>query len=82
MSSSAWLRVVRSEARLVLCSASDCLALRATVSISAFLSPRCGTRTLTRLPRSPVSQVSSASRSSGSAGTSTSLGTPSADSPA
>ena len=62
MSSSAWLRVVRSEARRVLCRAIDCLALRATVSCSAFLSPRCGTRRLTRLPRSSDSQISSAGR--------------------
>src|SRR5579872_4722385 len=60
MSCSAWLRVVRSEARLVLCRASACLALRSTVSIRAFLSPRCGTRSSTLCPRRVLSQVAPA----------------------
>ena len=45
------LRVVRSLARRVLCRASACCALRATVSIRARLSPRCGTRRSTLLTR-------------------------------
>ena len=48
---SAWLRVVRSPARVTLCRARLCLALRATVSIRVRLSPRRGTRRSTRLPR-------------------------------
>ena len=59
ISSSALLRAVRSPARRSLCCASASPALRATVSSSAFLSPRCGTRSVTRLPRAlgqPVGQ--------------------------
>ena len=67
--------LVRSLPRLVLCSASACAALRATVSIRARLSPRCGTRRSTLLPRSPLSQCPTASASGGSAGTRTSRGT-------
>src|SRR5260370_256648 len=43
----AWLRVLRSLARLVLCSARASVAFLVTVSSSALLSPRCGTRRLT-----------------------------------
>ena len=46
---------MRSPARVTLCRASDCSALRRTVSISVRLSPRCGTRRSTFAPRSPVS---------------------------
>ena len=67
-------RAVRSEARLSLCWAKDWLALRATVSISARLSPRCGTRMTTRLPRLWLSHSDSASTSAGSSGTRTSRG--------
>src|SRR5579875_2048738 len=69
------LRVVRSLALRVLCSASDSAAFRATVSSSAFLSPRRGTRRLTRLPRRPPSHSSMAGASGGSTGTSTCRGT-------
>ena len=51
ISSRARERVVRSVARLVLCRARDCCALRWTVSIRAFLSPRCGMRSDTFDPR-------------------------------
>ena len=51
ISSSALVRVVKSLARLVLWVASDCPALRATVSIRIRLSPRCGIRSETLLPR-------------------------------
>ena len=57
ISSSARLRVVRSLARLVLWSASDWAALRATVSWRVRLSPRCGTRIRTRLPRRSRQQL-------------------------
>ncbi|SKW23437.1 Uncharacterised protein [Mycobacteroides abscessus subsp. abscessus] len=67
--------VVRSPARLSLCCASASFALRSTVSASAFLSPRCGTRKETREPRSPVSHEAIPSASLGSTGTSTSRGT-------
>ncbi len=72
----AWLRVVRSLARRVLCSVSDCPALRATVSSRARLSPRRGTRRLTGPPRRSASQWVTVSASGGSSGTSTSRGTP------
>ena len=75
MSASARLRVVRSLARRVLCSISDSAAFLATVSSRAFLSPRCGTRRLTRLPRRSHSHSSTAAASGGSSGTRTSRGT-------
>ena len=71
----AWLRVDRSLARLVLCSASDSVAFLVTVSSSARLSPRCGTRSVTRPPRSEVSHSWIVSASGGRTGTSTSRGT-------
>ena len=67
-------RAVRSDARLSLCCCSDCLALRSTVSASARLSPRCGTRSDTREPRRSASHSLSAPASSGTTGTSTSRG--------
>ena len=69
-------RVVRSEARLVLCSASACWALRCTVSIRSFLSPRCGMRRRD-LGAAPLRRATPgrAPAGSGSAGTRTSLGT-------
>lgn len=75
ISSRARERVVRSLARLVLCRARDWSALRWTVSMRAFLSPRCGMRRLTWDPRRSASHWLSTGVSSGSAGTSTSLGT-------
>ncbi|GAQ56455.1 hypothetical protein a10_06310 [Streptomyces acidiscabies] len=75
ISSSARERVVRSEARFVLCRTRACWALRATVSIRARLSPRCGMRRETAAPRRPVSHSWTGSTGSGSAGTRTSLGT-------
>ncbi len=74
ISDSALERVVRSEARWLLCRASACSAFLATVSIRARLSPRCGTRTSTAAPRRAASQVVTAARSAGSAETSTSRG--------
>ena len=68
ISSSAWLRAVRSEARLVLCMTSAWPALRATVSCRLRLSPRCGTRMRTRLPRRSLSSASIVSGSGGSCG--------------
>ena len=68
-------RAVRSPALRSLCWANASAALRATVSISARLSPRCGTRMCTFEPRSAPSHSASASASSGSSGTSTSRGT-------
>ncbi len=68
-------RAVRSPARRSLCWANASSALRATVSASCRLSPRCGTRNRTREPRSRDSHCSIASASAGSAGTSTSRGT-------
>ena len=62
ISSRARERVVRSEARLVLCRASACWALRRTVSIRARLSPRCGTRRLTALPRRSLSHCATGLR--------------------
>ena len=51
-------------------------ALRSTVSSSAFLSPRCGTRMRhPAAPRARLSQSASASASAGSSGTSSSRGT-------
>ena len=61
ISSSAWLRAVRSVPRLVLCIISAWPALRATVSCSVRLSPRCGTRMRTRLPRRSDSSSSNIS---------------------
>ena len=55
-SCSAFDRVVRSPPRRVLCRVSACAALRCTVSSRAFLSPRCGTRTPTRAPRTSASE--------------------------
>ncbi len=75
ISASAFERAVRSLARFVLCSAKACWALRSTVSMSAFLSPRWGIRNDTLVPRSSCNQVVIASASGGSAGTSTSRGT-------
>ena len=66
--------MVRSLARRILCWASDSAALRATVSSSAFLSPRRGTRRLTRLPRPRHSHSSTAAAAGGRTGTSTSRG--------
>ena len=63
ISSSARLRVVRSLARLVLWSASAWAALLATVSWRSRLSPRCGTRIATLLPRRSLSSSSSTSAS-------------------
>ena len=48
---SAWLRVVRSPARVTLCRARPAWRCGATVSIRVRLSPRRGTRRSTRLPR-------------------------------
>ena len=48
---------LKSPARLSLCCCSASWALRCTVSARAFLSPRCGTRSTTRRPRSPDSQL-------------------------
>ncbi len=75
ISSRARERVVRSEARLVLCRPSAWSALRWTVSMRAFLSPRCGIRSDTFDPRRSVSHSWTGSTGSGSAGTSTSFGT-------
>src|SRR5919205_884063 len=80
-SARARLRAVRSLARRTRCRAKASLALRSTVSSRLRLSPRCGTRRLTRLPRSSLSSSSYTSASSGSSGTSTSLGTASPASP-
>ena len=55
--------------------ADDLPAFRATVSNSAFLSPRWGTRKVTLLPRSPLSHSSSSAVSAGNSGTRTSRGT-------
>ena len=55
--------MVRSLARLVLWRAKACVALRSTVSSSARLSPRCGTRSVTVEPRRPLSQTETASAS-------------------
>src|SRR5262249_42920073 len=74
ISPSARLRVVRSLARRILCWVSDSAALRATVSSSAFLSPRRGTRRLTRLPRRRQSHSSITGAAGGRTGTSTSRG--------
>ena len=68
-------RAVRSPARRSLCWVRASAALRATVSASARLSPRCATRKLTRDPRSPDSHSASAATSAGSSGTMISLGT-------
>ncbi len=69
MPCSAALRVVRSPARLSLCSARACSALRRTVSARSFLSPRMGTRMRTAEPRMPLSQAVSCSASAGISGT-------------
>ncbi len=74
-SESADERAVRSLARLRRCWASASAALRVTVSASARLSPRCGTRSETREPRSADSQFGTSSASAGSAGTRISRGT-------
>ena len=70
--------MVRSLARLVLCIVSVCSALRSTVAIRSFLSPRCGTRIATREPRCSDSHSISASSPSGRVGTRISRGIASA----
>ena len=73
---------MKSPARFSLCCCSASLALRCTVSASARLSPRRGTRSATREPRSPDSQLANSSALDGRHGTSTSRGTGLADSSA
>ena len=58
------------------CRVNSSPALRVTVSSSARLSPRCGTRICTREPRRWHSHSSYVATSSGSYGTSTCFGTP------
>ena len=66
---------LKSPARFSLCCCSASWALRCTVSARAFLSPRRGTRSTTRDPRSPDSHSATSSALGGRHGTSTSRGT-------
>ena len=75
-------RADRSLARFNRCRVSASLALRAAVSASAFLSPRCGMRSDTLEPRSPLNHAVICSGSGGSAGTRISRGTAELASPA
>ena len=83
ISLSAWLRAVRSPDRRSLCVASDCAALRSTVSSRVRLSPRRGIATRTEAPRRWASHSAStvSSASAGSAVTSTSRGMSASGSP-
>ncbi|CFR90127.1 Uncharacterised protein [Mycobacterium tuberculosis] len=73
---------LKSLARFSLCCCSASSAFRCTVSASARLSPRRGTRSTTLEPRRPDSQLASSSALDGKQGTSTSRGTGLADSSA
>ncbi len=65
---------MRSEDRFILWRMSDCLAFCSTVSMSARLSPRLGTRIVTGPSRRSLSSSVTVAASAGSVGTSTSRG--------